>query len=213
MRNLRLLLSLLALLFIGGKSFAQESEQKLKLGLKISPVFSFNRLDDNSSNFDISPGGTSTKLAFGLVADKPFGDNYYFSTGIIYLPKGAKIEARPEDGGGKFKETYKTHYLQVPLTVKLLTNPITDELRAYAQLGGTVDFLINQETGGNQIIDKFFFMDVALVLGGGITYDLSFGNTIGLGLVYQRGLINAASKGEDIRLKKDLLMIDLAFYF
>ncbi|BDD01785.1 porin family protein [Persicobacter psychrovividus] len=217
MKTIYLLLSLcLCILFIQPTQAQTDvgAGGDIQLGLKFSPVFSYSRIDNSSPDYDISRGGTGTKFAFGLVADLPFGANYYFSTGLIYLPKGAKIDYTNKTTGESGTEKYKTHYLQVPLTIKLRTNEIAESISGYAQLGTAVDFKINDDTGGDKfIVEKFFFMDVSLVVGGGIMYDLPFGNTIGLGIMYQRGLINAARDGQDIRLKKDLLVLDATFYF
>src|SRR5690606_23475062 len=94
-----------------------------KLGLKISPSLVSNRVKHSADDMSVAKDGLALRPALGLIADFPLLDNYYFSTGLSYMPKTVRLTANPINGPS-YTNKYTTQYLQVPITIKLLTNEI-----------------------------------------------------------------------------------------
>ena len=80
------------------------SQAQSKLGLKFAPVFANSRTDlsfDDVANdtLDIENDGTGTKFSLGLIFDYEITETYYFSTGLVYLPKRVAFSVTGENGG------------------------------------------------------------------------------------------------------------------
>ena len=183
-----------------------------KLGLKLSPVISANRATNDAQ--DVEDDGTALKLSVGLVVDKPLSDAYYFSSGLIYVPK--RIAFRTDSATS---EEYTAQYLQIPATLKLFTNEIAPDIKLYFQVGTALEIKVFEEPSEPdfQVIDKFNPIDFAVILGSGIEYRAGINTTIFGGISYQRGLANTVSEtisgADDLQIRNTIISIDFGVKF
>lgn len=166
-----------------------------KLGLKFSPLFSSHKISLKSDQLDVSSGKTSTRMSIGLILDHPLTDTYFFSSGLIYLPKRVSIDLIEEEGSSAPKnpfESYDLNYLQVPLSLKLFTNEIAPDISVFFQVGLTLEFKIFEQALDEdyEFISKFRFFDTAALIGTGIEYRLGVNTLFFVGTSLQKGLVN-----------------------
>lgn len=195
------------LLFVSVLGFSQT-----QLGIKIAPTFVSNRAKNDS----LTANGDATKARFslGLIIDQPLSEMYFFSTGLIYMPKTTEFSVN------SIFEEYKLQYLQLPITMKLFTNEIAPDFKAYLQIGGGMEIKIYDEKMNKNynIISEFSPIDFSAIIGGGAEYKLGINTTVFLGVSYQRGLINVvkttpSSIYEDLQIRNTVFSIDLGIKF
>ncbi len=206
------------LVFAGTNSLMAQAE--FKLGIQFSPTLSTNRIESESASLNLDTDGTGLRMAFGPIIDYQIKDNYYFSSGLLFVSKRAGIEAtRADNTGVPVRETYGLQYLQVPLSLKLFTNEVAIDKKIYFQLGTTLEFAIDEKRkeDENFLIEDFKLFDSSLLLGLGIEYQLGVNTTMFGGFSYHRGLLNAISEqtalDTDIRFKNDYLGLDVGIKF
>lgn len=196
--------------------FALPAWSQVELGLQFSPSLSFNRIDDDDATESLSTNGVGFRGIFGLLADFYFQENYYFSTGLYFVPKRVGIE----DANNNISEAYRLHYLQVPASLKLFTNEVALDMRIYFQVGFTADIKILEDQISEEVayIRNFRAFDSNFLLGTGLEYRMGYSTTVYGGLSYRRGLVNVVrnpldpSVG-DIIIKNDMLSLDLGVKF
>jgi hypothetical protein len=181
--------------------------QDLKIGLSLAPTFNFNKLSLKDSNGKYVTLGVAKGMGWkgGIIADFPFSDNYYLHSGFLIHQKSAEYDAI----------TNKITTLEIPLSVKMISNEFTSGMAISATFGGTFDLNVSQkniindvETSTSDDLNTFGF---SFVTGLGINYDLGFG-TLDAGLSYHLGLTDI-SKGGDTKNIPKHLAIDFKFYF
>ncbi|TXB65071.1 PorT family protein [Vicingus serpentipes] len=180
-----------------------DEERKFRLGLHFSPSISW--LSTNSSGY--TSDGSKLGFAYGLSTEFYLAKNYLFSTGITINSIGGKIkyESVYDVNGLLFpsevKQSIKINYVDIPLTIKLKTNQI-GYISYYGNFGVNLglryqsksdfeytDFDNITKSDVNTSSD-IKFMNINLVVGGGIEYNLSGNTNIMLGLTYNNGFIN-----------------------
>lgn len=194
-----------------------------KLGVKIAPAFISSRIN-STTGVEVDESGVAFRPMFGLVVDAPFSENYYFSTGIGYVSKKSSFSF--SFNGGTISNTYNIQYLQIPITLKMLTNEVGLDKRIYFQFGPVAEINIHSEqTEQTQedIVKDFNPMDVSLLFSLGLEYKLGTSTIFFGGISYQRGLINQVNEyiatppfqisASDIPFKFDLWFLDLGFKF
>ena len=202
----KFLFSLLILLSIG-------TTAQVKLGLKLAPVITSNRAKNDAQT--VENDGSKMKFSLGLVADKVLSDTYYFSTGLIYLPKRASFR----NADGTVEEEYKLQYLQIPASLKLFTNELAPDIKAYLQVGSALEIKVFDEAEDPSFVnvEKFTPIDIPVIIGGGIEYRAGINTTLFGGFSYQRGLINTVNEAsaafEDLQLRNTVFSIDLGVKF
>ncbi|PWJ36037.1 porin family protein [Sediminitomix flava] len=213
----KIIICLIILIGSFSQTHAQDSIPslpKVRIGIKLAGSFIYNRVNDNDNTFDVDRDGTAFKGAFGVMPEFLFGGKYYFSTGLIYQPKG--IELKGSDNTENFTEGYRIQYLQIPFGLKLLTNNINDRLKAYINLGPALDIKIGDNIDQDKVLlDDLNAVDLSLFLGVGIELG-QIGNmeqTFGFGLQYMRGLIDNVDSGANVEIKTDMWNIELLIYF
>lgn len=95
-----------------------------KLGLKFSPAISSNRTSLVDSLYDVEPFNSPVKFSIGLIYDHELTETYYFSTGIIFVPKYVGFQVSEEQDQPTANYT-KKQSRRVP--IKLFTNSIITE--------------------------------------------------------------------------------------
>jgi hypothetical protein len=216
---------LLLLLVAASNAFAQ-----VKIGLRLAPSYTLNRLvdKDGDDGFSFSNDGGMT-FVFGPHFDFMFGDNYAFSTGLWYASKyqgykSSLLAAVP------YEEVVRLQTIQAPLTFKVFTNEIATGQKLYFQLGGVLNFSFNEkfkesdpDKDASDYIKKYSFFDLGLHLGAGWQMEISETNSVYAGLYYQRGLINLARNVEEdnieynykdaVKINTDLIGLEVGFMF
>jgi len=217
MRKILFLSTLLG--FISYRNFAQDSD--FTLGIKIAPAIHSTRVLLDDPNILISNAGSNMKLSFGLVVDKQLTDNYILSTGLIYLPKQVSIGIVPDDPTGfNSAETYKLQYLQIPATIKLFTNEIIPDAKVYFQLGMALEIKVYEEADPtlveNDLITKFQPVNLPVILGAGLEYNLGINTVAFGGISYHRGLNNIVKESgsvPELEIRSTVLSIDIGVKF
>lgn len=185
-----------------------------KLGLKIAPVVSSNRATNDS--LSVESDGSKMKVSIGLIVDKPLTETYYLSTGLIYVPK--RVAFRFADPALEDEE-YNLQYLQIPLTLKLFTNEISPDVKAFFQVGAGLEFKVYEEKQDPLYVavNEFNAMDLSVILGTGVEYRAGINTTLFGGISYQRGLTNVVSEpnilNEDLQLRTTIFSIDIGVKF
>ncbi|WP_224999974.1 porin family protein [Cesiribacter sp. SM1] len=203
-------------LFLLGLVLAFGAQAQSKIGIKLSPTLSSNRINYEGNDAAFSSDGVGGRFVFGPIYDHFITDNYSFSTGILYAPKRVGLEIRR--GNTPTTESYRLQYLQIPATLKLFTNELALDTRLFFQLGGLLEVKINEQTDVDvPVVDRFQFFDVSLHLGAGVEHRLGYNTILFGGFFYNRGLINAAAKvnglDDKLRINNDLLGLDLGVKF
>lgn len=201
---------------------AQDSA--FKLGIKVAPVIHSTRvlLDDPVSIYN---DGSNIKVSFGLVVDKALTYSYVLSTGLIYIPKEVRIKITPNAGNSvpfNRAETYKVQYLQVPLTLKLLTNEVKPDIKLFFQLGMGLEVKIYEEPDftlpEQEVISAFQPINIPVILGAGIEYIMGINTVAFAEISYHRGLNNIVKRtnkafSRELEIRSTVLSFDLGIKF
>jgi len=195
---------------------------QVQMGFKLSPYWSSNRVDIESST-DVSNDGNGLRFTFGPVVDISIdgNENYFFSTGLWLSTRRAGISYLDDQGGQRINQSYNLQYLSIPATMKLYTQEVMLDRRIYFQFGPTLDLKVSekQKEGDkdNSLIEDFRFIDMSLFISAGLDWHLGGTTRLYGGLTYSRGLINAASNTigdlNDMSYKNDLFGIELGVMF
>lgn len=184
-----------------------------KLGLKFSPLLSTSRTSLVDTAYNVESAGPGIKFSIGLIFDYEITDTYYFSTGLILLPKQFAVDFSTEDGGPlpagiQSTEAYRTNYLQLPLSLKLFTNEVQPDMRIFFQVGGAAEIKVFDEPKEEEyvLIEEFSLFDFAALLGAGAEYRVGL-NTVLFGqLTYQRGLLNQVKTLNNFQFQEELFV-------
>lgn len=204
----------IVMLFLATAAFSQAT-----IGFTFSPLLSTNRVDydRDSQNRDFTSNDTGLRFSAGPIVDINLFENYYASTGILFINKRVGITAN--DAGVKKEEVYNLHYVSLPATMKLFTNEIALDTRVYFQFGTAFEFLVSQkpQEETNFYINEFRIFDAALLLGIGTEYQAGINTALFGGFTYSRGLINTVSETTQLenklQIKNDLLSLNLGIKF
>lgn len=193
----------------------------VRFGVKFSPNMGFIKPDSK----ELKANGAGFGYSFGLLAEFPIGTagSYRFATGLFLNNLTGKWKenyeyVRPADISGplvtKDLETkVKLQYIELPLTLKLMTNEI-GYMRYYAQIGAGNAFAIRARanivtptiqgtrTDGTPIVDTFEELDdedilsdialykASLIVGAGMEYNFSGNTSLVAGVTYNNGFTN-----------------------
>ena len=177
-------------------SFNEIRAQAL-VGLKVSPTLMHTRIKNIPESVSIIPAGLSARLAGGIFVDIPLQAHYNFiSTGIEYRPKVVKYSASLSQHAEIFEKTHVLQYLEIPLSLKLMSDEFALDKRIYTEFGFVGGILIHQEQNlpDTEMITGFKPYDLTLRLGAGVQFQLGFRTALQLGLSYGRGLVNISKK-------------------
>lgn len=185
-------------------SINAQDYKRTRLGFLLSPQISWMTSDDSS----VDSNGSLFGYNFGLMVDRFFDQNYAFSTGLTINTTGGKLTYNTEEEG-KINSTFKLKYLEIPLTLKLLTNDY-HRSRYYGQFGMFTQFNIkaSDEDGNGRSSDVKTF-DMGYQLGGGIEYSLGGDTYLTAGLTYANSFLDAT----DYRIKDKVSLRRFLFQF
>ncbi|HEY0977340.1 MAG TPA: porin family protein [Flavobacteriales bacterium] len=219
-------------LFIGSTVHAQD-DRSVRLGIKLAPNMGFLSPDTKG----LSSDGSRLGFTFGLMSDFMLGTNknYAFSTGLYLNNVGGKLKqnvAYIVDGQareGALSSELKLQYIEVPLTIKLLTNEI-GYMRYFGQLGFGPAFNIAAKAtttvpqgSGIEAMDDEDFQDnialfrASLVVGAGLEYNFSGNTSLMAGVNYSNGFTNTLNDlevdGKNAQAKQHYVELNVGVFF
>ncbi len=185
--------------FDGVKSVGQD----YRFGIHLSPTIGTINPEDGGAYVG---DGSVSKLSFGIILDKYIGgsDRYAFSTGLNIVNKGGFVKifedslvldrafddyAVPE--GSRMKLNLR--YWEIPLSLRLRTDPIQEKFVGYGQVGWINGFRTKAKGSVADQTDVNFrketrFFNFSLSLGAGVEYKFGENSTAMIGLIWNRGL-------------------------
>lgn len=121
--------------------------KKFRFGVFIAPTMSWMRpTTDKTDDGQYAPENKGGKIGFtyGLMAEYNFAENYALVTGLQVNMTGGKISSRylGSETASVVKNSdfnYRFNYLEIPVALKLRTDPISG-FRFFGQLGLTTGF-------------------------------------------------------------------------
>jgi hypothetical protein len=230
-------LTIVALIMFGA-IMANAQDKKVRLGLKVSPSLAWNRINSQSNTVDTKGDGVRAKFGLGVIVDYYLGENYALGFGVNYATKGAGFTFNnPSLGSGTIN--YKLQYIELPVTLKLFTNEISDDLILYFQVGGSLNAniqskgtyeYVNPGMGINTKIvtsysggqNKIMLPEVSGLFSAGVEKKMSENTIIMFGATYNRGLTNVIRTSkpplvglglDGVKLINDYVSIDLGLKF
>lgn len=207
MRKRLLIISLLAIVVMGG--YAQTKDYRF--GIKLGPSFNW-----------VSPGSTATKnegmrLGFnaGLVVDHYFTDNIAISSGLNFnymrmkyqFEDSRMIENFLQDVLLPVERRVKASVLEVPLKFKLGFE-VVESVRAYVEAGGSLSFNMKDNVKDKYEFFNYSYQDAtyvdrteqyrmlqaSILFGLGAEYEINRSFSVFAQLTVNHGLMNAFSK-------------------
>jgi hypothetical protein len=154
-------------------SFAQThsmniDSKKFRFGVFVAPTMSWMRpTTDKTDDNMYAPTNEGSKVGFtyGLMAEYNFQDNYAIVTGLQINMTGGKINSKYL--GTETKNVvknanfdYRLNYLEIPIALKLRTDPISG-FRFFGQLGLTTGFNLAKKATYN--VDYYGDVDKVLL--------------------------------------------------
>jgi hypothetical protein len=159
---------------------------QVRIGLRVSPYLNLISVKNTNDTLNIKGANTGVRYSIGPVLDAYFGDNYAFSTGIWFATRkfGVNVD--------RTESVVNLQYIQIPVTLKLFTNEVADDLKLYFQLGGTADIKIAGRVVDARPGEKDNTRDLngSLYFAVGGEYQMGTNTALFAGFNYNRGLIN-----------------------
>lgn len=190
--------------------------RKAQLGFTTSPTFGWFSVPSGQTPV-VEPDGMRSGFSYGVIADLPFSDNYYFATALTVSTLNAKTR-EPNVS----TSVYKLQYLEVPLTLKLKSNEILKK-RFYGQFGLNTGINIgskkdvsytNSSTADVKNMDigsEINAFRAGLLLGGGVEWALGESMNVVTGLSYSNGFSDVFD-GER-KAKSSYIALNLGIFF
>ncbi|MCX6188382.1 MAG: porin family protein [Bacteroidetes bacterium] len=239
MKKLILLSTLLSLVYFAQSQTPSvagdaSSENKLRLGLHITPTLGFITSDKPA----IKNGGARLGYNWGMVFDVKFADNYYFSTGFNLINSPIKINfvdtlrdtsSTSTNSLSNVDLKYKLQYLGIPLTLKLKTKEV-NYMKYYVLFGVEPQFNISKKVNANKgryagaeynlpsqtayanFNDDISFARIALVIGGGVEYSLGGKTALTGGISYNSGFSDI-NKDKNTKITNSYVALNLGILF
>ncbi len=193
-KQLSLITAFLVAILISNNLYAQD----FRLGFKGNPLFS--TIHPNTDNYNSV--GTKVGFSYGLMFDYFIKDNYAISSEFGISSLGGKIEYSRNDT--TVNSALNIRYIDIPVTIKLLTNELNNNLKVYGKFGLGLSFRIKstveneykkgQTNFSNDDIknasDFIQPLNTSLVIGAGVEYNLAENLDLVVGLTYNNGFSN-----------------------
>jgi hypothetical protein len=183
------------IVLIIGLSAQNTIAQDFRLGFKGTPVFSSIKPGSDYNNST----GTKIGFSYGLIFDYFLKEHYAVETEFGISSLGGNIEYSKAE---------------VPITIKLLTDNINGKMKVFGKFGMNLGFatkssaVISYKKNGVEYAkddmkdaSKYIQpLNVSLVIGGGVEYNLAKNLDLILGLTYTNGLLNTMKSPSIYRL-------------
>lgn len=204
--------SLLLLLLFPLVINAQETDRKLRFGLKVAPLFSWIKPDFNtekaSNDYSVEGGGLRLGFNWGPSVEIVLNETFLLSTGLDINYSSGRLTGRSRKinlpvVNYDWEQVYKTRFIELPLMIKGRTKEI-GHLRYFMQFGlsagfryrGNFEFTEDYGQGVKSVrtskesstyINSF---RGALLVGGGVEYNLSGNTSLVMSIMFNNGLTN-----------------------
>lgn len=233
------ILPILAATAMAAPNLSAQDDAGVRLGIKVAPNMSWIKADTKGFEGD----GSKIGFTFGLVTEFPIGSsgNYRFGTGLFlnyaggnYVQTVTYPDANLQVVSKDLSSKTKLQYIELPLTVKLMTNEIGYS-RYFGRLGFGAGYNLSAKAdfetlaaGSNGVIGVANFTDediksniqpfrVGLIVGGGMEYNFSGSTTVQVGINYHNGFTNLLKDvkvgDKKAKLLQNYLELDLAVFF
>jgi hypothetical protein len=201
-------------------SVAQSDYNKFHFGLKVSPIYSWIKVEGNNLEGD----GGRMNLAYGLITEFAISKNYSFATGLEVSYRSGKFVS---NGPVKLTGIQKLQYVEIPLGLKLKTNEI-GYVTYYGLFGVLPGFLVKAKKSidyedntsvpdidDNSNQSDFYLMNAHLNVGAGIEYSLGASTSLTFGARYNNGLMDIYQGTGNIsqQFRTDGVVIDIGLFF
>lgn len=193
----------------------------IDVSFHLLPTLTWNTVSGSGTFSSYDSPGASLRFTAGPSADFYVSRNRYaLSTGVWYTVKSAGfIHPVSEAGGGL--STYNLQYLQLPLTMKLVSDNLIRTGRTFVQYGVVVDMKLAEKAldkprnvlyqrAGEQ--EQFSASDLGLLLAVGYQRRISLTNSLIISLQCQRGLTDVA-RTQSLTSKNNLLALGAGLSF
>ncbi|NEU07559.1 PorT family protein [Flavihumibacter sp. R14] len=197
------------------------AQYKSQLGFTASPTFGWLTFPSGQTP-EAESDGMRTGFSYGVLADIPFSENYYFSTALTVSTLNAKANVAGSTTSGANTSIYKLQYLEVPLTLKLKSNDIMNR-RFYGQFGlntginiGSKQDIMYTNSGtpdekNKDIGDLINTFRAGLLLGGGAEWKMGENMSLMTGLSYSNGFADVLDG--DAQAKNSYIALNLGIFF
>lgn len=224
-------LATLAAALIGGLALHAQDDAGVRFGLKLSPNSGWIRSDTRG----LKSEGNNLGYTFGLISEFPIGasGNYRFATGLNLNYIGGKwsqeysYQEAPADPPNiqvrSLETSARLGYIELPLTIKMMTNEI-GYMRYFGQVGFGTAFNIRAKADievpvfyappgqayvqrfdkleGEDIQDQINLFKASLIVGAGMEYNFSGNTSLLVGITYNNGFVNVLKDVELAEGKK-----------
>ena len=209
----------------------------VRFGVKFSPNMGFVKPDSKS----LKANGAGFGYSFGLMTEFPIGTagSYRFATGLFlnnivgkWKQEFSYVDAI--NGPTKMRDLetkVKLQYIELPLTLKLMTNEI-GYMRYYAQIGAGNAFAIRAkadnvvpkldqsgfyvteftEQTDEDILSDMAIYKASLIVGAGMEYNFSGNTSLLVGVTYNNGFTNILST-EGLKAKAHYVELTAGVFF
>lgn len=215
MKKLAVILFLMG--YVSTITFAEDpTDKKFHFGLKATPGVFWVKAGDVT----VTSNGLKFGFGYGLITEFRLAENYAFATGIDVAGLGAKFTQITSVTTGTVtaavndKEDIKLQYIQIPLTLKMKTKQI-GAMKYFGQFGlgvavnlkATSDYKLT--IGGSPAVEKndadiksnINPIRLALIVGGGVEYNLSGSTSLLISAHFDNGFLNTIKSNSDYKTK------------
>ena len=206
MRNETILSYLLVFLFAtfsGHRVRAQDyysstyQYKPVSLGITFAPNMAWMRHGDAEGYQNTPKFG----FAYGLLADFAFTENYYFSTGLLINTQNSEVKYADPTAGTALTTEYRLQYAEIPLSLKLKST-MRYFRSYYGQFGFTGGIKLNGKekpdgaSARSSLGSDADFFRLALLIGGGVEWQLDHNLVMVTGLSFNNGFTRAIKAGD-----------------
>lgn len=176
--------------------------QDYRFGVYVSPVISWFRTDID----EVKNQGARAGFNFGISAERPLTDNWYFSSGLAFINSSARLKSI-NPSHFRFPDftsivaagdpvIYRIRYISVPVGIKIKTSEV-GYLTYFAEFGldpkvvvrGVADIpSINIE--GENAMNEIRRFNIGYHLNAGADYSIDGRTSVILGLGYESNIID-----------------------
>lgn len=235
---MRKAIAILSATLLAATTLNAQENQGVRFGIKLAPNMAWLRSDTKGVDGD----GSVIGYTFGLLTEFPIGQtgNYRFATGVFLNNIGGKTVSKYSTTVNNVTTDYENsattslRYVEVPLTIKMMTNEI-GLMRYYGQLGVSTAFNIRAKqdfdlvatSGGTSnttsdtkvdVMDDTNMFKAGLVVGGGVEYNVAGNTSLLFGLTYNNSFTTVNKKSDtagvpDAKVYADHLELTLGVFF
>lgn len=206
--------------YLDGQQPALRQRNRVELSFHLLPTLTWNSVVGSGTSARFDSPGASLQYSVGPSVDIYVMQNRYaLSTGLWYTAKNVGFVHPASDGGGL--STYNLQYIQLPVTMKLMSDNLIKTGRTYVQYGVIVDVKVAERAldktrnvfyQRNSSRNQFTPTDFGLMLAVGYERQISATNSLLVSLQYQRSVINTTTLPE-LSSKTNLLALGAGLSF